>query len=91
MRTNVRSLWGLGYEAQWRLLNAADYGDATTRTRFFLMARNDGRPIRWPEPSHSKTGGTTMLGTLPKWRGAKEIIDWANPGRSLLDDPKYLK
>ena len=87
----VRSLWGLGYEAQWRLLNAADYGDATTRTRFFLMARNDGRPIRWPEPSHSKTGGTTMLGTLPKWRGAKEIIDWSNPGRSLLDDPKYLK
>ena len=87
----VRSLWGLGYDAEWRLLNAADYGDATTRVRFFLQARNDGHPIRWPEPTHSKTGAPTMLNHLPKWRGAKEIIDWSNPGRSLLDDPKYLK
>ena len=34
----------LGYRAEWRMLNAADYGDATSRTRFFLQARNDGRP-----------------------------------------------
>ena len=87
----IRSIWGLGYEAEWRMLNAADYGDATTRTRFFLMARNDGKPIRWPEPTHSRTRGATMLGTPPKWRGTKDIIDWANPGRSLLDDPKYRK
>ncbi len=32
----VKSLWGLGYNAEWRMLNAADYGDATTRVRFFL-------------------------------------------------------
>ena len=43
----VRALWGLGYEVQWRTLNAADYGDATTRVRFFLQARNDGRPVCW--------------------------------------------
>ena len=44
----------------------------------------------WPEPSHAK-GDTGMFpGRLP-WRGAREIIDWSNPGRSLLDDPKYLK
>ena len=80
----------LGYQAEWRLLNAADYGDATTRKRFFLMARNDERPVVWPEPTHAK-GDTGMFpGRLP-WRGAKEIIDWSNPGRSLLDDPKYRK
>ena len=80
----------LGYTAEWRMLNAADYGDATTRVRFFLMARKDGRPVEWPEPSHAK-GDTGMFpGRLP-WRGAREIIDWSNPGRSLLDDPKYLK
>ena len=80
----------LGYNAEWRMLNAADYGDATTRVRFFLMARKDGRPVEWPEPSHAK-GETGMFpGRLP-WRGAREIIDWSNPGRSLLDDPKYLK
>ena len=80
----------LGYTAEWRMLNAADYGDATTRVRFFLMARKDGRPVEWPEPSHAK-GDTGMFpGRLP-WRGAREIIDWSNPGRSLLDDPKYQR
>ena len=80
----------LGYKAEWRMLNAADYGDATTRIRFFLMARKDGIPVVWPEPSHAK-GDTGMFpGRLP-WRGAREIIDWSNPGRSLLDDPKYRK
>ena len=80
----------LGYKAEWRKLNAADYGDATTRTRFFLMARKDGKPITWPEPSHAKGDVGMFPGRLP-WRGAREIIDWSNPGRSLLDDPKYQK
>ena len=77
----------LGYQAEWRMLNAADYGDATTRTRFFLLARKDG-PVMWPEPSHAKEDSPMFPGRLP-WRGAKEIIDWSNPGRSLLDDKKY--
>ena len=80
----------LGYEAQWRMLNAADYGDATTRVRFFLVARKDGIPIRWPEPTHAQTDNPMFPGRLP-WRGANEIINWDNPGRSLLDDPKYWK
>ena len=80
----------LGYEVQWKMLNAADHGDATTRTRFFLQARKDGHPIIWPEPSHVKEEGGMFPGRK-KWRGAREIIDWQNPGRSLLDDPKYTK
>ena len=39
----INSLWGMGYDLEWRLLNAADYGDATTRTRFFLQARSQRR------------------------------------------------
>jgi len=81
----------LGYKPQWRYLNAADYGDATTRVRFFMIARKDNKPVRWPEASHSPTGDSDMLGQRPKWRAAREIIDWQNPGRSLLDDPRYLK
>ena len=80
----------LGYRAEWRMLNAADYGDATSRTRFFLLARKDGNPVVWPEPSHAK-GDVGMFPGRRPWRGAREIIDWSNPGRSLLDDPKYLK
>ena len=79
----------LGYHAEWRMLNAADYGDATTRVRFFLMARRDGNPVVWPEPSHAK-GDTGMFPGRRPWRGAKEIIDWTSSGRSILDDPKYV-
>ncbi|MFH1031103.1 MAG: DNA cytosine methyltransferase [Chloroflexota bacterium] len=87
----VKALWEMGYKAEWRLLNAANYGDATTRTRFFLIARNDGHSIVWPEPSHRENGAAEMFSELPKWRSAREIIDWNNTGRSLLDDPRYLK
>lgn len=76
----------LGYKIDYRLLNAADYGDVTTRERFFLIARKDGQKIVWPEPTHFKAGER-----LPKWRAASEIIEWGNLGRSLLDDQKYKK
>jgi len=81
----------LGYHAEWKFLNAADYGDATTRIRFFLIARKDGKPIIWPEPTHSATGEATMIEHRKKWRAAREIIDWSNSGKSLFDDPKYIK
>jgi DNA (cytosine-5)-methyltransferase 1 len=80
-----------GYKAEWRMLNAADHGDATTRIRFFLIARKDGKPIRWPEPSHSATGNGNMVGSRQKWRAAREIINWNDSGRSLFDHPKYQK
>lgn len=87
----IKALWEMGYKPEWRCLNSANYGDATTRTRFFLIARKDGKPVRWPAPTHSATGFSNMVDNLPKWRAAKEIIDWSNAGRSLLDDPKYRK
>lgn len=86
----LRTFWNLGYTAEWRMLNAADYGDATTRVRFFLLARKDGKPITWPEPSHAK-GDTGMFKGRARWRPARDIIDWSDTGRSLLDDPKYQK
>lgn len=86
----VQALWGMGYEVGWKLLNAADYGDATTRTRFFLQARKDGQPIRWPEPSHSPTGSDDLFGAAKRWRAAREVIDWTRPGASLLDRKRPL-
>ena len=80
----------LNYDVEWRVLNAADYGEATSRSRFFLQARKDTRPIVWPEPTHAKVP-TPMFPGQKHWRGAREIIDWSNQGRSLFDDPKYRK
>lgn len=86
--TSIRKL---GYRAEWRYLNAADYGDATTRVRFFMIARRDRKPIRWPDATHFQDGDSDLFGGRLHWRAAKEIIDWANLGRSLLDDPKYQR
>lgn len=65
----VATLRNLGYEVDWRVLNAADYGAPTHRRRLFLIARSDGRAIVWPEKTHgdakgseSKHGRTEVLG-----------------------------
>jgi DNA (cytosine-5)-methyltransferase 1 len=79
----LTALRGLGYQVEYRMLNCADYGDATTRRRFFLMARKRGR-IRWPEATHTKEPQHNLLAPLQKWRPARECIDWALRGRSIF-------
>lgn len=86
----VNAIRALGYRVEWNLLNAADYGDATTRTRFFLMARSDGKPIRWPDRTHCRGGERTMFGSLKPWRAASEVIDWSLPARSIFTRKKPL-
>jgi DNA (cytosine-5)-methyltransferase 1 len=85
-RAWVRRIEALGYRVEWRVLCAADFGDATTRQRFFLLARKDGRPIVWPTPTHAKTAGRG----LKRWRGAREVIDWSLSGRSIFGRKKSL-
>lgn len=81
----VRRIEALGYQVEWRILNAADYGDATTRRRLFMIARKDGEPIVWPTPSHSKDGNPDLFGGgAERWRAAREIIDWSLEGRSIF-------
>ena len=72
-RKFIDQLTELGYTVEYRELIAADYGAPTSRKRFYLVARCDGKPIVWPKPTHSKTGADG----LPKWRSAAEIIDWS--------------
>lgn len=77
----------VGMRLAWRVLNAADYGDATTRQRFFLLARSDRRPIAWPASSHA--ADTLDLGK-ERWRAAREIIDWSIAGRSIFHRKRPL-
>lgn len=44
---------GLGYSVEYKILKSCDFGAPTTRTRFYLIARRDGRPIVWPESTHA--------------------------------------
>jgi DNA (cytosine-5)-methyltransferase 1 len=87
----VSRLRSLGYDLQYRVLNAADYGDATTRRRFFLIARKDGLPIEWPTPTHSQHGNADLFGGGKRpWRAAAECIDWALKGQSIFDRERPL-
>lgn len=88
----VRALRALGYRVEWRVLCAADYGDATSRERLFVQARLSRRqPIQWPAPTHSRAGVPDLFGNgAARWRAAAEIIDWSNLGTSMLDRKKAL-
>lgn len=82
----------LGYDVEWRELVAADYGAPTTRKRFFLIARCDGRPIVWPARTHApRDSEAVKAGKLKPWRSAAEIIDWSATGYSIFASKRELK
>lgn len=85
-RRFVSILRGMGYVVEWKVLCAADFGAPTTRERLFMVARCDGAPIVWPEPTHFKEPKRGQL----KWRAAAECIDWSIPGKSIFDREKSL-
>ncbi len=82
----------LGFDPEWRKLNAADYGDATTRQRFILMARSDRRRVIWPAATHTRPGNDKLapFPGLKPWRPAREIIDWSKKGKSIFGRKKPL-
>lgn len=85
-------LRNLGYDVEWRELVAADYGAPTTRKRFFLIARCDGRPIVWPTPTHAPADSPEVKAGLRKpWRSAAEIIDWSLPTPSIFDTKESIR
>lgn len=87
----VVALRSLDYRVEWRVLNAADYGDATTRRRLFIQARRSRGPIRWPLPTHARGGQASLFGARERWRPAREVIDWSIRGESIFNRRRPLK
>lgn len=83
---------GLGYVIEHRELVAADYGAPTTRKRFVLVGRCDGKPIAWPERTHApRDSEEVKSGKLKPWRGAYEVIDWSLARYSIFKSKKEIK
>ncbi len=81
----LAQLRACGYQVEHRELRACDYGAPTIRKRFFLIARCDGLPIRWPKPTHGKPDSPDVrAGRLLPWRTAAECIDWHLPCPSIF-------
>ncbi|MFK3971141.1 DNA cytosine methyltransferase [Pseudomonas sp. NPDC087358] len=79
-RRFVHLLEGMGYTVEWRVIKACDFGAPTSRERLFMIARCDGQPIVWPEPTHAKTPGKGQQ----KYRTAAECIDFSDLGKSIF-------
>jgi DNA (cytosine-5)-methyltransferase 1 len=87
----VNALRRHGYQVEWKELRACDYGAPTIRKRLFLIARCDGRPITWPEPTHGDPHSQEVKsGRRQPWRTAAEIIDWSLPCPSIFERKKPL-
>lgn len=90
----IAALQSLGYYVDHRVLNCANYGDATTRERLFIMARKD-KAISWPNPTHASPDNLNksqgmMRRTMKPWRSARQIIDWSIKGESIYTRKRPL-
>lgn len=88
----VQQLTDLGYEVQFKELVAADYGAPTMRKRFFMIARCDGKPIVWPEPTHAPADSEAVkAGLLKPYVGAYTQLDFSLPCPSIFDTSEEIK
>lgn len=80
-----------GYDVDMAIMNAADYGAATSRERLIIQAvrKSSGERIVWPEPTHMRNPGL-LAGAYKPWRPAAEVIDWSIPGESIFGRKKPL-
>lgn len=88
----IKSFKALGYQVETRELKACDYGAPTTRQRLFMIARCDGKPIKWPVATHGDPSDLNVqIGIKKPYRSASEVIDWSLPVPSIFSRKKPLK
>ena len=84
----MKAMQDLGYKYETWELVAADYGAPTTRKRWYAVFRRDGKPIVYPEPTHSKEP-TLFENTLP-WVPVSTVLDFEDTGESIFGRKKPL-
>ena len=90
----VSWLRGIGYQVDWRVLNAADFGAPTTRRRLFIQAvkKGSGKHLVWPDATNAERPEVDDLfgSTLRPWVPASEVIDWSIPCQPIDDRERPL-
>ena len=77
-RAFEKRIRSFGYSFEVRVLKAWEYGAPTTRERAYIAMCADGKPFKFPKPTH----------TRDTWRTAAEIIDWTIPCPSVFGRKK---
>ena len=94
----VRHVCEYGYDYDWRLLNAADFGAYTSRKRFFGQFARKGLPIAFPQPTHAKADiafrSQFVANLFPDqyqpWKPVREVLDLGDEGGSIFTKKKPL-
>ena len=87
----VRQICSYGYRYEYRVLNSADYGAYTSRSRYFGMFVKDGIPMVFPQPTHSRNPERNLFGEkLLPWKPVREVLDLDDEGLSIFDRKKPL-
>lgn len=88
----VRALRRLGYRVEWREARASWWDAPTIRKRLLVIARRDGRPIVWPEPTRGAPSDPEVIAgrRKPHLTAAEHVIDWSLPMASIWSRPRPL-
>ncbi|MEN6623620.1 MAG: DNA cytosine methyltransferase [Smithella sp.] len=87
----LAALRSMNYTVEDRVINAADYGDPTSRHRLFIMAKRGNKKIVWPKASYTENMNPDLFGEdLKPYRTAREIIDWDLHGESIFKRKRPL-
>lgn len=87
----VRKVQSYGYNFDWRILNAADFGAYTSRKRFFGQFTQNGLPIAFPIPTYAKNGDEGgLFSVYHKWKPVREVLDFSDEGESIFGRKKPL-
>lgn len=87
----IRNVKSYGYNYDFRILNAADFGAYTSRKRFFGQFARYGLPIVFPEQTYAKNGDEGgMFHQFKKWKAVREVLDLNEEGTSIFAKRKPL-
>lgn len=88
----VKQVQACGYQHDWRMLNAADFGGVTIRERYFGAFYKPGLPFAWPQRTHARkpAKGNLFADEMKPWRAVAEVLDFSDLGKSIFDRKRPL-
>jgi DNA (cytosine-5)-methyltransferase 1 len=79
-----------GFQYDYRLLNAADFGAYTSRKRYFAQFNKPDFPTAWPEQTHARNPKPQLFENLEKWKPVRDLLDFKDEGKSIFDRKKPM-
>ena len=79
---------GLGYNVDWRVLNAADFGVPQIRQRLFIVGLQDGA-FEWPNPTHAKEPDDSAGPAVKPWATAGEALGDLDTRENASDEGHF--